>query len=43
MSRVAFRRAFVSLIETGAVETGRGRIQIRDRAALESAAGEVWD
>lgn len=43
MSRVAFRRAFASLIETGAVETGRGRIRIRDRAALESVAGEVWD
>lgn len=43
MSRAAFRRAFASLIETGAVETGRGRIRIRDRAALESAAGEVWN
>jgi len=42
MSRAAFRRAFASLIETGAVETGRGRIRILDRAALETAAGESW-
>lgn len=42
MSRAAFRRAFASLIESGGVETGRGRIHIRDRAALEAAAGEAW-
>ncbi len=42
MSRAAFRRAFASLIESGEVETGRGRIQIRDRGALETAAGEAW-
>ncbi len=42
MSRAAFRRAFASLIESGAVETRRGRVHIRDRAALVSVAGEVW-
>lgn len=43
MSRAAFRRAFASLIESGAVETGRGRIRIRDRAALEAEAGKTWE
>lgn len=38
MSRVAFRRAFASLIESGAVETGYGGIRIRDTAALEREA-----
>lgn len=42
MSRAGFRRAFAALIDTGAVETGRGRIRIRDRAALEVEAGKVW-
>jgi CRP-like cAMP-binding protein len=43
MSRAAFRRTFSALIESGAVETGRGRIRIRDRAALEAEAGKVWE
>jgi CRP/FNR family transcriptional regulator, cyclic AMP receptor protein len=43
MSRAAFRRAFASLIGSGAVETGRGRIRIRDRAALEAEAGKTWE
>lgn len=38
MSRVAFRRAFASLIESGAVETGYGGLRIRDTAALEREA-----
>jgi CRP-like cAMP-binding protein len=42
MSRAAFRRTFAALIEAGVVETGRGRLSIRDRAALERAAGQTW-
>lgn len=38
MSRAAFRRAFVSLIETSVVHTDYGVIRILDRAALERAA-----
>jgi len=41
MSRAAFRRAFRSLIRSGALETGRGTIRIHDRAALERAAQET--
>lgn len=43
MSRAAFRRAFATLIDSGAVETGRGRIRIRDRSALEAEAGKTWE
>lgn len=43
MSRAAFRRAFAALIDSGAVETGRGRIRIRNRAALEFEAGKTWE
>jgi len=38
MSRVAFRRAFATLIESGAVETEYGGLRIRDAAALEREA-----
>ena len=38
MSRVAFRRAFASLIDSGAVETEYGGLRIRDAAALEREA-----
>lgn len=38
MSRVAFRRVFASLIDSGAVETGYGGIRILDAAALEREA-----
>lgn len=43
MSRAAFRRTFAALIAAGVVETGRGRLRIRDWAALESAAGRTWE
>jgi CRP-like cAMP-binding protein len=39
MSRAAFRRAFGELIAAGALETGRGRVRICDRTALEREAG----
>jgi CRP-like cAMP-binding protein len=38
MSRVAFRRAFGSLIEAGVVETQYGSLRIRDHAALRHEA-----
>ena len=38
MSRVAFRRAFASLIESGAVETEYGGLRICDAAALKREA-----
>ena len=38
MSRAAFRRAFGALIDAGVLETGRGSVQIHDRAALEREA-----
>jgi CRP-like cAMP-binding protein len=38
MSRVAFRRAFASLIESGAVETEYGGVRIRDADALKGEA-----
>jgi CRP/FNR family transcriptional regulator, cyclic AMP receptor protein len=43
MSRAAFRRAFASLIEAGAVETGRGRVRILDFGALKAEAGKTWE
>jgi hypothetical protein len=43
MSRAAFRRTFGALIEAGAVEIGRGRVRILDRAALEEQAGATWE
>jgi CRP-like cAMP-binding protein len=39
MSRAAFRRAFGSLIAEGVLTTGRGKVRIHDRAALERVAG----
>lgn len=41
MSRVAFRRAFRELIESGAVVVEYGGLRIVDRRALEVIAGEV--
>ncbi len=38
MSRAAFRRAFATLIEVGAVRTDYGGLRIVDHAALERAA-----
>ncbi len=39
MSRAAFRRAFGALIAAGVLETGRGKVRIHDRGALEREAG----
>ena len=39
MSRAAFRRAFGALIAAGVLETGRSRVRIYDRIALEREAG----
>jgi CRP-like cAMP-binding protein len=39
MSRAAFRRAFGALIAAGVLETGRARVRIQDRTALEREAG----
>jgi CRP-like cAMP-binding protein len=39
MSRAAFRRNLGALIREGALETGRGRVCIVNRAALEREAG----
>lgn len=39
LSRAAFRRAFGVLIAAGVLETGRGRVRIHDRTALEREAG----
>ncbi|MCE6950660.1 Crp/Fnr family transcriptional regulator [Cereibacter sphaeroides] len=38
MSRAAFRRAFATLIDSGAVRTEYGGVRITDRAALEREA-----
>lgn len=40
MSRAAFRRSFIELIESGAVHTKYGQLRIVDHAALDRAAQE---
>jgi CRP-like cAMP-binding protein len=41
MTRSSVRRALASLIEIGAVESGYGRLSVRDRAALERLTHEA--
>jgi CRP/FNR family transcriptional regulator, cyclic AMP receptor protein len=41
MTRSSVRRALTSLIELGAVESGYGRLSVRDRAALERLTHEA--